>query len=165
MIRFSALPLLILAAATLQPAAGLADEKARGSDTPRCKEATDAIVLQTGAEFDRASGYGTTVFFKHPLAREMSLNCQLGAVNLSVFVSTGTAFPPAAYYDLVAKAGAAVTKRSVKQLKADAQRCHLAALKSTDETEELHVAGVQTDCQAYTRDGGSTNITIALDAP
>ncbi|MCP3392333.1 hypothetical protein NLM27_26650 [Bradyrhizobium sp. CCGB12] len=96
-------------------------------ETPEC---TARIIKRTSTHFDHLSPSGGSVFFKRP---DMVLICDPSFVTYVSLNWDTSGFPSDEWFNLVAKAGNAVTGANVKQLELAAHRCHRAALKQADE--------------------------------
>ena len=136
-----------------------AAEAVRGVDTPQCKEAISGIVRDTNARFERASPDGDNAFLQHPAATDILLTCSAD-MPTSVSASWKGAYPPNAYFEFLASSGAVITGERKSKVLQRLRACQLSALKDKDEVAELHFRSIEIDCQAYTRDGGGTSLSV-----
>lgn len=130
-----------------------------------CDALAAEVIARTGAAFDRRSDLAHMVHLKHPNASALSVQCASGAYGAGVGSSWDGAYPPRSFYDLIARAGAAVTKAPAEDIRQGAMKCQQAALKSDDELAEMTFKGIRFECQAFSRDGGGTTITLYKGGP
>jgi hypothetical protein len=113
-----------------------------------------------GATVDRRTE-ANIILFRHPAIGGFSLVCaKYSGENPAVSLSADTAYPSAAFWDAAGQLGTLVTGAPTKNIVAGDQRCQRSALKSSDELAELQATGLKFECQAFTRDGGGTAITV-----
>lgn len=141
----------LLLAAVLSLAAGAA----RADD---CDASAAEIVARLGGAVERRTT--VAILMKHPLASSISIGCPIGSSPKTLSVYADSAYPTAQYYDLVARAGALLTGITPAGVREGAIHCQGAALRSKDEIANLNLGKVRFECQAFSRDGGGTGITL-----
>ena len=122
------------------------------------------LAADHGVQFERRTE-GGLIHLKHPLARSLSIDCSRSYRPVNLFVSWNGAFPTADFYTFVGRIGAVVVGKPAAAIEAGSKRCQRAALKDKDEQSEIRTGGLEFDCQAFTRDGGSSAFTIVPDQP
>ena len=137
----------------------------RGVDSARCKDAIGAIVRLTNATVEHSSPSGDNMFMRHPYAKDIVLSCSSYQPNLNISLGYAGAYPPQLFYALVAATGSTVVPDSISKLEAAAIKCQTKALKDPDEMATINTAHAALDCHAFTRDGGSTLITVGAKQP
>lgn len=132
---------------------------------PECAVLISHIVEKTGAIFDRVSEGAEHVFLKHPAAGSFVVDCEDEAP-YGVFASWPSAYPQNSFYTLVALTASIKTGDSPATIERAARKCHDAALRDPS-SEKATVMNklTQVDCQAFTRDGGSTDVTVTKRVP
>lgn len=88
----------------------------------------------------------------------LSLSCALGTPNVAV-TWDGSA-PDQAFYDLVGRIGGLVSKRPAADVVKASKQCRQQALKDESEIATVEQKGLAIECQAFTRDGGGTTISV-----
>jgi hypothetical protein len=124
-----------------------------------CRTVTEKIVGATSARFEQFSELGTRVLFAHPSARDLSLSCT-SPEKIGVFVRWDAAEPPAAFFDLATKAGVATTGELMLTLGMAIRNCHRAALQGRTEFAATETPMAKIECQAFTRQGGGTSVSV-----
>jgi hypothetical protein len=124
-----------------------------------CRTITQKIVGATSARFDQFSELGTRVLFEHPSARDLSLSCTSPG-KIGVYVRSDAAEPPAAFFDLATKAGVATTGELMSTLGMAIRNCHRAALQGRTEFAATETPMAKIECQAFTRQGGGTSVSV-----
>jgi hypothetical protein len=124
-----------------------------------CKTITTKILSATNARFEQFSELGTRVLFEHPSARDLSLLCT-SPNKIGVFVRWDAADPPAAFFDLATKAGVATTGEIMSTLGMAIRNCHRAALQGRTEFAATETPMSKIECQAFTREGGGTAVSV-----
>ena len=141
---------VVLALAALAPAAARADE---------CDQLAAAVVAGTGASADPRGMY--TIKMHHPGVESLSVDCPMATADTTSFsVSWDGAYPPNKFYDLVGTAGNIVMGAPVKNVASSARKCQRRALGSKDEMAEVNENELHVECQAFSRGGGGTAISI-----
>ncbi|MGA3063950.1 MAG: hypothetical protein ABSD90_12115 [Methylocystis sp.] len=138
------------------------NEKPRSAESSECKKITARLIKATGAQFERISPLGDNVFLKHPIDKEMVLSCTTHRLT-GISLNWDGASPSNEWFALAAKAGNAVTGEDLKKLDVGIRECHRSALKGKSEVSDLEVAGAKIECQAFTRDGGGTLMSIGIN--
>lgn len=101
------------------------------------------------------------VKFHHWAVSEMSIGCAMErSLPMELFLAWDGAYPPNDFYVLAGKAGHAVIGGAASAISTGAQRCQKKALGSKDELAQTAEGGVGFECQAFSRDGGGTTISI-----
>jgi hypothetical protein len=77
-----------------------------------------------------------------------------------LYVNWNGAFPPASFYKFAGRAAHIVVGVSEKAAQVGAMKCQQAALRADDEMDQLIFGDAYFECQAFSRDGGGTAITI-----
>lgn len=136
-----------------------------GADMPKdCVAKAMEIGQETGSDFQRMSH--TVIFFQPPLAGTNLLAVDCSSVSAisgpGISLYWKTAFPPAAYYELLAKAGAVLTGESQSALSAAAKSCAKKALADETEMSDQLTAKAKIECHAFVRNGGSVGTFIYL---
>lgn len=129
-----------------------------------CDLMVATLAAEEGVQFERRTE-GGTIHLKHPLARSLSIDCGPFARGPNLFATWSGAYPPAEFYTFLGRAAAVVVKKGAGPVVAGAKRCQGEALKSKDGQAEIHTGGLEFDCQAFTRNGGSSSFTIGPDQP
>lgn len=88
----------------------------------------------------------------------LSLSCATGTPNIAV-TWDGPA-PDKAFYDLVGRTGSLVSNSSAADVVKASKQCRQQALKDESEIATVEQKGLAIECQAFTRDGGGTTITV-----
>lgn len=88
----------------------------------------------------------------------LSLSCAIGTPNIAV-TWDGPA-PDKAFYDLVGRTGSLVSNSSAADVVKASKQCRQQALKDESEIATVEQKGLAIECQAFTRDGGGTTITV-----
>ena len=132
--------LIIFPVFTLLAALSPASSVAQSVESPECKGIIARLMQETDAKFDHVSGLGNEVFFRHPLAENLSLTCiahRLTGVSMNWDDGSN---PPKDWFALAAKAGKAVTGVDKDWLEAAIRKCHRVALKdpSGESTSKFH---------------------------
>jgi hypothetical protein len=152
----------VLAIAGLCSLTGPANAQARprlAVERTDCRTITQKIVGATSARFEQFSELGTRVLFAHPSARDLSLSCT-SPEKIGVFVRSDAAEPPAAFFDLATKAGVATTGELMSTLGMAIRNCHRAALQGRTEFAATETPMSKIECQAFTREGGGTSVSV-----
>ena len=131
-----------------------------GAHTAECKDIIARLIEATNTNFDHYSPSGSNVFFKKP---DLVLNCMNHSLTGISLTWDKSGFPPNAWFDLLARAGRAVTGVEVKTLARASRKCHQSALKDKSELAEFDIKNAKIGCQAFTRDGGGVNIHIWMN--
>jgi hypothetical protein len=129
--------------------------------------AAKVIAMPFGVTFDRRTN-ANIIILRDPLLSEMSITCPASGTTLGVAFSQKldvsfsqeTAYPNATFYYLAGNIGEAVIGVRGETIEAAAMKCQQAALRSSSELADRTYKGVTVECQAYTRDGGGTSITV-----
>ncbi|SFV39108.1 hypothetical protein [Hyphomicrobium facile] len=136
-----------------------------GADMPKdCVAKAMEIGQETDSEFKRMSH--TVIAFQPPLrgTNLLTVDCgpgsAIGGPGISLYWQT--AFPPAAYYELLAKAGAVLTGESQSALLAATKSCAKQALAEETEMADQLTAKAKIECHAFVRNGGSVGTFIYL---
>lgn len=119
-----------------------------------CDALASDIVRQEGATLNRRTSV-KVILNLAPLS-ELSVDC--GQTGFSA--GWDGAFPPAAYFDLVARGSRIVTAAPLHVLRDGAVHCHKAALRDKGELATIEKGGITFDCQSFTREGGGTLIQV-----
>jgi hypothetical protein len=138
---------------------GFAAPIERAADSADCKGIIARLLEATDESFDHYSASGKKVFFRN---RKSVLSCTgHGHAGISLEWDAG-GFPPNEWFRLLAKAGKAVTGADLKKLESASRHCYRWALK--DKTEaDMEIPNAKIECQAFTPDGGSMNVSIWID--
>jgi hypothetical protein len=80
-----------------------------------------------------------------------------------IYLSWDGPFPSNSWFHLAAAAGHAVTGKDLPSLNKAIRDCHRAALKDKSELSGLDVPQAKIECQAFTRDGGGTTVSIWIN--
>jgi len=132
-------------------AAALADE---------CEAIVADLVAREGAIAEQRTPAGQ-IPLKHPLASEVVVECPTApGAPIDLYLNWDGAFPPRTFYEFAGRAGQIVTAAQAGVVKQGAMKCQRAALRSRNEMANTTVGGIAFECQAFTRDGGGTAITI-----
>lgn len=129
-----------------------------------CDAATSRVIAATGASFVRRSHVASVL--RHPLVGE-GLTVYGGPAGTSVSVSWASVYPPRAVFDLMAKAGAAVTGDPAWLLEPTMTKCHAKALKeiTADEpdadSDGFRVGQAEMECAVFSHHGGGGTLTIS----
>ena len=134
-----------------------------------CDAKAAELVAREGATVvgERTEAGGVTM--KHPLATEVAVECPIraggGGIPLDLYLNWDGAFPPRTFYEFAGRAGHIVTGAPANAIKEGAMKCQQAALRRGPgppffESAEMTFKGISFECQAFTRDGGGTAITI-----
>ena len=129
------------------------------AETQPCTTITSKILSATNARFEQFSELGTRVLFEHPSGRDLSLLCT-SPEKIGVYVRWDAAEPPASFFDLAAKAGVAATGELISTLGMAIRNCHRAALQGRTEFAATETPMAKIECQAFTREGGGTSVSI-----
>jgi hypothetical protein len=132
----------------------------RAADSGACKSAISRIVELTGATFDHVSPSGENVFLRHPVAETLRINCTPG-LSVAGSIDWDGAYPPAPYFSLVGAVGAVLTGARPVEVERAARRCQRAALLAAGELADVTTPRMRLNCQAFSRDGGGTAITLS----
>ncbi len=123
------------------------------------------IASVTGVRLEKrqpVEGATDIVYLNHVDASLIAIYCPQAGVPWPVLnVDWAKSLPPPAYFNLVGRLGSVMTGLSAKAITKGARKCQKLALASNDELGDLEVGGITYECQAFTRDGGATAMTIA----
>jgi hypothetical protein len=140
---------------------GFAAPIERTADSAECKGIVARLLEATDESFDHYSPSGENVFFRNP---KSVLSCTGHRhAGLSLTWNAG-GFPPNEWFELLAKAGKAVTGADFKKLASASRECFRSALKDKTEVADMEIPNAKIECQALTLDGDSMNISIWVDA-
>jgi hypothetical protein len=130
---------MILFPAVLLAAAALAEDT-RPVETLECKMAVVKVIQATGMELREISKTSphlteTTVAFalKHPLVPDDDYAAELSCIrgnSLNLLITSVDEYPPSAWFNLVAKGGAALTGASVHTVRKAIDECYAKTLGS-----------------------------------
>lgn len=124
-----------------------ADE--RRIDTPLCKQTAFKIVENTKAAFHHFGSTGKSVWFSHPMARSIILDCG-NPVFLNVSVETMSPFPDDLWFWLAAEAGNSISSASPEQINPVIMDCQKEALLSGDGVAYREMPKAHIECYATT---------------
>jgi hypothetical protein len=140
--------------------ASQADDAAnQAANWRECDALAAEIMSKTGAEYVRTSEMMHNVFMKHPSTSDLMLECGIGEM-MAASASWESAFPPSSFFETLADAGSVVAKAEQNAILGAVHKCHRDALKSDGEMGEVNIRGAHVECQAFTRDGGATTISV-----
>lgn len=110
-----------------------------------------------------STGNSDTVALKHAAADDIKLSCTPPGAHQpnQMAVAWHSAYPPPAYFDLLAAAGAIVATNSPAVVRKGALACQKQALIADIENTQVDLAGVHFDCSVSTRNGGRIAITVS----
>ena len=133
--------------------------------TSRAADDCDLLAVKIAASYRGASVERRTeaniILFRHPQIGGFQLLCPgFPGQNPAVTLSADTAYPSAYFWEAIGNLGALVTQKSKNSILAGAQQCDRTALTSKDELAEIESDGLKVECQAFTRDGGGTLVTL-----
>ncbi len=157
----------LLALALLLSCSSLAqsEDDQPGVDMPKeCVAKAMEIGQETGSEFQRMSH--TVIFFQPPLTSTNTLAVDCGP--LSAISGPGIslywkgAFPSAAYYEFLAKAGEVLTGENQTALITAEKSCTKKALADETEMADQLTPKAKIECHAFVRNGGSVGTFIYL---
>lgn len=97
---------------------------------------------------------------RHPAAQGLNVSCSVLNQPPDLTLQWAGASPSAPFWELVARAGATITGAKPATVRRGAVDCHQRALKDSTELASTLTDGIRYECQAYTRDGGGTSITL-----
>jgi hypothetical protein len=107
------------------------------------------------------AGAADVVYLKHPQAKELSIFCPAPGVPWPALnVDWPDGLPPAGYFQLIGQMGGIMTETPADVIRTGAMKCQQQALAAKDEAADTETSGVSFECSAFTRDGGSTAITL-----
>lgn len=96
-----------------------------------------------------------------PFTSEASIDCPTDTgFPIDLFVNWDGAYPPKSFYDFAGRVGHVVVGAPEADIRDGAMLCQRKALGSEDETAHLMHGGAYFECQAFSRDGGGTAISI-----
>lgn len=134
------------------------DDAARAA---ACLRGAQSLAVHLGGGVGRQTSM--VVMIGQVAAEEASYGCGLGAKSTpDLFVSwSGSAQPPSATRDLIAKGGAYLTGATREELAAETAAC-VDEAKEPDAAElaNREIRGVRIECQAFDRDGGGGSVTV-----
>jgi hypothetical protein len=98
-------------------------------------------------------------------ANEASVECPFSTrsgvpIPIDLYVNWDGAFPPASFYEFAGRAAHIVVGVSEQAARMGAMRCEQKALRAAHEMAQLVFRDAYFECQAFSRDGGGTAITI-----
>jgi hypothetical protein len=125
------------------------------------------VVQATDAAFERRSPSGEVVFFKHPAAEELTLQCPTPIfTHPDINAAFDGSYPPGTFFDLIALTANAALGLKRRDARAASVECHRQALGDKYEVATVERGEAHVECQAFTRDGGATSIGVFWkDAP
>ncbi|KOY02855.1 hypothetical protein [Pseudomonas nunensis] len=88
----------------------------------------------------------------------LSVNCSFGKPN--VFISWDGQKPDQQFYGLVGRVGSLVSSRSAADIVTVSKQCRERAIKDSGEIATIEKKGLAIECQAFSRDGGGTSISV-----
>lgn len=88
----------------------------------------------------------------------LSVSCVSAAPNLAV--TWDGSEPDQQYYDLIGRAGGLLSSHSAAGIVRASKQCRSQALRSEGESATIEEEGLALECQAFSRDGGSTTISV-----
>lgn len=127
------------------------------ANADECDDQIPAVVAASGATVIRKTELGR-YHMRHPLLSELVVSC----VPLSNYVAAtfDGAFPPPAYFELIAKIGEVHLKEKSALIRAGAEQCHRLAQRSKTELGDTKTSNTVIDCQSFKRDGGGTIVSV-----
>ena len=134
------------------------DEAGQGA---LCLATAQKLAVAVGAAVGRQTH--SIVELRHPTVNEASVGCtSYASKHHDLFVAwEGSARPPAATGNFIARSAAFVTGASAAEIQQELTSCVGAALKATaQEMADREFRGVKIECQAFARDGGGGSATI-----
>ncbi|QIE87020.1 hypothetical protein [Pseudomonas nitroreducens] len=133
--------------------------------TAQLAQAADcATVLEKTASERHLTNIGngeTHAHFRDGPQIQVSVGCELGKPNVQVSWDGGS--PDKAFYDLVGRLGQAVSGSKPSQVVQAAKSCRQQALQDGGEIGQVEQPGLAVECQAFSRDGGGTTISVYAD--
>jgi hypothetical protein len=99
---------------------------------------------------------------------EASIDCPTETgFPIDLFVSWNGAYPPGSFFDFAGRAGHIVVGATEQDIRDGAKLCQQRALGGRGETQQFAHGSAYIECQAFSRDGGGTSISIwaRKDAP
>lgn len=120
----------------------------KGVDAPLCKLISMHVVENAHANFDHFSPLRTGVFFTHPLAKDVVLDCS-SRLFLSLYISTSSPYPNDLWFSFAAEAGRAISTTTAQVVEDALRRCHKQALADQSGIGMAQIPGAELDCQIW----------------
>lgn len=137
----------IVSLATLQPASA-----------GQCDSILSALQKERHLEKIKQTESKQTTEYRDGPNIELSLSCAMSSPNIAITWDGPS--PDQAFYDLVGRAGSLVSTRPAADVMKASKQCRKEALKDDSEIATVEYKGLAIECQAFTRDGGGTVITV-----
>lgn len=123
-----------------------------------CTTMLSALKLERHLTLVKQSEREQTTQYRFSPIIGLSLSCSLGKPNIAIYWD-GPA-PDQSFYDLIGRAGSLVSARSAAEIVKASKNCRKNALRDGNEIATVEQEGLVIECQAFTRDGGGTIITV-----
>lgn len=131
-------------------AALLAGTEARAAEKPsnECRVLVGRVAHAVGRSFDRQDQAKNTFVFRLPKNAEIQVRCPSPANKaMVVYLRAEAEIPQRSFYDTLAKVGASVSGRPVRDVKKWAHRCHRVAKRLANGRAEKGRHGLKLECR------------------
>lgn len=133
-------------------------DRAEAADA--CDVMAAKLVADDGAVFERRTPSGV-LHFKHPATLNFTIDCfYIPKIPPTLNITWDGAYPPAAFFAFVGRAGEVVVRTPARVIEATAKRCQRAALADEGGDAEAHAGSVDFGCSSFTQNGGGTHLAI-----
>lgn len=151
--RFAA---IVACAATLGAGLALADERERERER-ECLARAAAVIDATGAEFDRMSPAGLTIFLRHWSIHQTMVSC----TKVLIAVVLREPLPSEAMLDYVDRAAQGAYAAKEGEMRRATQSCYRAALKDSGSHAVVSTPRLSVSCEVVT--GVAPTIFLAFE--
>jgi hypothetical protein len=101
------------------------------------------------------------IVLNHPTIPELSIGCPIApGKRADLFGGWDAAHPPAEFFSDMGRIGQAVIGIDAEVIRSGMKQCFAKALRSKTEIADIEFHGMSLECQAFTRDGGGTVVTL-----
>jgi hypothetical protein len=129
-------------------ALGSAQTWAAENPSKECRILVGRVADAVGRNFDRQDQVKNTFFFKLPKDAEIQVRCQSPANKATVvYMRADADLPQRSFYDTLAKVGASVSGRPVRDVRKWAHRCHRIAKRVPTGRAERGRHGLTLECR------------------
>lgn len=123
----------------------------------QCETLAKQIAEKIGATIENRSSRDGEILLKVKNASELKIICSLAnQKQSSIFITSNSAYPQAAFYKLLAEAGHVLTGLSLRRLNKGAHNCHRASAGDSNGRSNKGVRGLNFECHTSEKNDLST---------